>query len=149
MTLTRVAHKRKVRASNAEARRSGRTFPNHQARCALLILLRFEFANEFRPCKANQRLPACPMRSKRAGRDWLSRADALPHFSPRTGAQSRRQRDQPRRNARPGARAPPVTRLWRRKGRSPKDQLLWGRQGGPNTAAFEPPSFFGSDCFAR
>jgi hypothetical protein len=33
---------------NAETRRS-RTFPNHQAHCALLILLRFEFANEFRP----------------------------------------------------------------------------------------------------
>ena len=48
MTLTRVAHKRKVRASNAETHRS-RTFPNHQARCAPLILLRFEFANEFRP----------------------------------------------------------------------------------------------------
>jgi hypothetical protein len=82
MTLTRVAHKRKVRASNAEARRGGRTFPNHQARCALLILLRFEFANEFRRRKANQRLPACPIRSKRAGRDWLSRAAGPAAFQP-------------------------------------------------------------------
>ena len=31
------------------ARHSNRIFPNHQARCALLIPLRFEFANEFRP----------------------------------------------------------------------------------------------------
>ena len=30
------------------ARHSNRIFPNHQARCALLIPLRFEFANEFR-----------------------------------------------------------------------------------------------------
>ena len=67
MTLTRVAHKRKVRASNAEACHSGRTFPNHQARCALLIPLRFEFANEFRPRKASERRP--PMRPRRARRD--------------------------------------------------------------------------------
>lgn len=48
ITLTRIAQRRRVGASNAESRRSDRIFPNHQARCALLIPLRFEFANEFR-----------------------------------------------------------------------------------------------------
>jgi len=90
MTLTRVAHKRKVRASNAEARRTGRTFPNHQARCALLIPLRFEFANEFQP----------PQSQREAARRWASGAiccqtpAARPHFDPSTDAQSRRERDQ-------------------------------------------------------
>ena len=35
------------------ARHSNRIFPNHQARCALLIPLRFEFANEFRSRRPN------------------------------------------------------------------------------------------------
>ena len=129
MTLTRVAHKRKVRASNAEARGSGRTFPNHQARCALLILLRFEFANEFRPRKADRRLPACPMRSKRAGRDLAVPRRRSRRISARGLAPNRGDNvTSPRRNARPGTRAAPVTLLWARKGGRQKSSYC--REGG-------------------
>jgi hypothetical protein len=40
-----------------QARHTDRIFPNHQARCALLIPLRFEFANESRPRTANDKHP--------------------------------------------------------------------------------------------
>jgi hypothetical protein len=42
------------------ARHSNRIFPNHQARCALLIPLRFEFANEFRPESRTTDRPPLP-----------------------------------------------------------------------------------------
>ena len=45
------------------ARHSNRIFPNHQARCALLIPLRFEFANEFRPAsRTTDRFAVAPTR---------------------------------------------------------------------------------------
>ena len=47
-----VADKRRFRVLNADPHRGGKRFPNHQAFCALLTLLRFEFANEFRPSRA-------------------------------------------------------------------------------------------------
>jgi hypothetical protein len=39
-----VAHRSKFRVLNADAHRGGKTFPNHEACCALLTLLGFEFA---------------------------------------------------------------------------------------------------------
>src|SRR5271166_1270486 len=47
-----VADKSRFRVLNADTHRGGKTFPSHQACCALLTLLRFEFAKEFRPRRA-------------------------------------------------------------------------------------------------
>jgi hypothetical protein len=44
------------------ARHSNRVFPNHQARCALLIPLRFEFDNEFHSRNPNEEPLSRPMR---------------------------------------------------------------------------------------
>ncbi len=58
------------------ARHSDRIFPNHQARCALLIPLRFEFAKEFRPRGRTRR--GSPFRPD--GADSVSAVRRPPHF---------------------------------------------------------------------
>ena len=74
------------------ARHSNRIFPNHQARCALLIPLRFEFANEFRPESRTTDRP--PLRHTRVS--IRGRPPAIRRISaPRSDAQTRQQRGQP------------------------------------------------------
>jgi hypothetical protein len=128
MTLTRVAHKRKVRASNAVARRSDRTFPNHQARCALLILLRFEFANEFRPRKANQRPPAASdtRRPRVAVTRPSSRRISARGLTPNRGDNVA----SPRGNARLATGTPPVTHMWCRRRTAHRGKSGYCREGG-------------------
>ena len=88
-----------------QARDGDRIFPNHQARCALLNPLRFEFANEFRPRKPNDKHPRCACRA------LIRFQEPTVHFIPpaRSDAQSRQQR------GRPGAEAPSnsLAQLWR------------------------------------
>ena len=74
------------------ARHSNRIFPNHQARCALLIPLRFEFDNEFHSRNPNEE----PLSRPHEGTDSLDSRPAVRRISAaRSDAQTRQQRGQP------------------------------------------------------
>ena len=74
------------------ARHSNRVFPNHQARCALLIPLRFEFDNEFHSRNPNEE----PLSRPHEGTDSLDSRPAVRRISAaRSDAQTRQQRGQP------------------------------------------------------
>src|SRR5271163_1195185 len=89
-----VADKSRFRVLNADTHRGGKTFPNHRACCALLTLLRFEFANEFRPPRAETEA-ARERRRLAQAMNSLSQTPPSRHIPPaRSDAQSRRQRGQ-------------------------------------------------------
>ena len=89
-----VADKSRFRVLNADTHRGGKTFPNHRACCALLTLLRFEFANEFRPPRAETEAARQRRRLAQA-MNSLSQTPLSRHIPPaRSDAQSRRQRGQ-------------------------------------------------------
>ena len=139
------------------ARHSDRIFPNHQARCALLIPLRFEFANEFRPRRPSERPPAVAS-TEALIRPIAARRSAA--FRPRgvtpnrgnnvAGLRRASSAEHVDRNAAGSNTIAKRAQELNRIATSPDTDIrnthvdigdCYKRQGGPNAQALEPPSF--------
>ena len=135
--LTRVAHKRRVRASNAETR-AQRDISEPSSPLSTLIPLRFEFANEFRP-REPRSAPADARRWRWPGSSNVRRPAAFRSrgVTPNRGENVAGRTGRGDHGAVAAGSDPRVRRLGDCR---MKLGDLRERTGGSNTAALEPPS---------